>query len=77
MRWLLVSTLDDARLVKQDNSCVRCFKHKARTTVLRNEPLADGEERTAWFRMVRAGDVRAYGAVSCECFRGAKICGQP
>lgn len=77
MRWLLVSTPDDVRLVKQDNFCVRCFERKANTTVLRNEPLADGEEKGAWLRMARNKNVRVYGTVLCQCFHEAKICGKP
>lgn len=75
MRWLLVSTPDDVRLVKQDRFCHRCFERKARTTILLDETLADGDERCAWIRLAREKSVKMYGTVSCDCFRRSKIPG--
>jgi len=69
MRWLLVSTNDDVRLVKQDHFCHRCFEKKTRTTILMDLPIRDGDpERLAWLALARERCVRMYGAVACACY---------
>jgi len=78
MQWLLVSSPDDVRLVKQDGFCHRCFERKTRCTILLNLPISEGDpQRHAWLRLAREQTVRMYGTVLCECYTGAKICGQP